>query len=98
MDITDLERTLRKVVILQGDRKHSGSCLKCGAELLEPFNDYHCCTKCTEHIEECQDHTAFNKAAFHDKGEKMPVKPGRVVVQSADILRQVIPMGAPTRK
>ena len=98
MDEAALNKTLKKVLITVGDRRHSGFCLKCGTDLLEPYNDYHCCTKCTTEVEECQDHTAFNKVNFTDKGEKMPVKPGRIVIQSSEILRQVIPMGAPTRK
>lgn len=31
-----------------GDRRNTGFCIKCGTELMVPWNDYQCCAKCTE--------------------------------------------------
>lgn len=37
-----------------GDRRNSGFCLECGADLITPWNHFQCCSKCTAYIEECQ--------------------------------------------
>lgn len=90
----EMNKVARKVVITLGDRRNSGFCIKCGDTLLEPFNDFQCCTGCTKTIHECQDHVAFAKQG----GKKMPLKHGGIVINKKDVLRQVAPLGVPTRK
>ncbi len=80
----------QNVIIKLGDRRHSGFCVAgCGALLMEPFNDYQCCLGCTEEVER-------NLAAYRVKRQKNK-KVGRIVVQSHQILRQVVPMGIPVK-
>ena len=37
-------------IILLGDRRNTGFCLKCGTDLVIPWNDYQCCTECTKFL------------------------------------------------
>jgi predicted nucleic acid-binding Zn ribbon protein len=63
-----------------GDRKNSGFCIRCGKDLLIPWNDYQCCPDCTEFL------------AYHKKlAENRKVKSTRVkkcVIPSYAIARQ----------
>lgn len=90
----EMQKVSRKVIVTYGDRKHSGFCIMCGTDLLEPINDFQCCSKCTKIIETCQDNVRTTKA----RGDKMPHLKGRVCINSGDVMRQVVPLGAPTRK
>ena len=33
-----------------GDRKNSGFCIRCGTDLLIPWNDFQCCDECTRFL------------------------------------------------
>lgn len=98
MNEEDLQNTLKSVMVQLGDRKHSGFCLQCGTDLLEPYNDYQACVECTKDIELAITETK-NKAKHYHKNLKkpMPKKDGRVVIQSHQILRQVKPLGVPVK-
>ena len=63
-----------------GDRRNSGFCLMCGADLITPWNNFQCCSKCTAYIEECQ------KAAIEKSKTPNRVKKG-VFIQKNNILR-----------
>jgi hypothetical protein len=63
-----------------GDRRNSGFCLMCGTDLLTPWNEFQCCSKCTAYIEECQV-AAIEKAKTPNRAKR------GVVVMSKDIAR-----------
>jgi len=71
------------MIIKPGDRIHTGFCLMCGADLIIPWNDYQCCTKCTGFIEECQAVTRRSKDKRRHKK----------FLNSGDIMRQALPIG-----
>ena len=52
-----------------GDRRNSGFCLMCGTDLITPWNNFQCCVKCTEYIEECQK-AAIEKAKTPNRAKK----------------------------
>jgi len=68
-----------------GDRKNSGFCIRCGKDLMIPWNDYQCCPDCTEFLK------------HHKKlAEKRKVKSARVkknIISSSTIMRQRKPIG-----
>jgi len=51
-----------------GDRRNTGFCIKCGTELIIPWNDFQCCPKCTEEL------TYHVKVAKKKKGKNRRVK------------------------
>ena len=77
----------REVIVTLGDRRNSGFCLKCGATLIQPWNDYQCCAECTEYIEKC-----LYQLELKNKQKKGKVG-GMKVVDRRNILRQVRPIG-----
>jgi hypothetical protein len=77
----------REVIVQLGDRRNSGFCLMCGTNLIEPWNDYQCCTKCTGVIK-------GNLAALKTK-QMGGVKTGSFVITKDKIARQVAPLGEP---
>ncbi len=79
----------QEVVVQLGDRRNSGFCLMCGTSLIEPWNDYQCCTKCTARIQE-----SLQIFAIKRKNRKSV---GSFQKKSTQILRQVEPMGVPIK-
>ncbi len=75
--------------LAMGDRLNSGFCLKCGAFLLLPWNDYQCCSGCTKAIEQAL-------AAFNHK-RRANRKVGSMRVHRAAINRQAVPIGVPVK-
>jgi len=65
-----------------GDRRNSGFCLMCGVDLITPWNNFQCCSKCTEYIEECQK-AAIEKAKTPNRAKK------GMVVRKGDFMRPV---------
>ena len=63
-----------------GDRRNSGFCLMCGADLITPWNEFQCCAKCTKYINECQV-AAIEKAKTPNRAKKA------VVIMSNDMDR-----------
>ena len=82
----------REVIVTFGDRRNSGFCLKCGSLLIQPVNDYQCCSECTEYIEWCL--KKLEHKARHAKKGKIG---GMRVVDRRNILRQVKPIGVPVK-
>jgi len=97
MNEAEMERTLKKVIVTFGDRKHSGFCLKCGTDILEPYNDYQCCVKCTRDIELAKVEQARKSKHYHGMGKITPPNDGKICIQSQDILRQAMPIGVPVK-
>jgi hypothetical protein len=71
------------VIIKPGDRLSTGFCLMCGTDLIVPWNDYQCCSKCTDKLE------YHKKVAQISKPRK---RKGRIL-KSKDVMRQVRPIG-----
>ena len=82
----------QEVIVTFGDRRNSGFCLKCGATLIQPYNDYQCCSECTEFIEGC-----LQKLAIKQKKSKSKKVGGMAVVDKRNVMRQVAPIGKPVK-
>ncbi len=82
----------REVIVKFGDRRHSGFCLQCGTLLVHPFNDYQCCTECTNYIEHCL--VELERKRGRAKDGKIG---GMQVLDKRNVLRQVVPMGIPVK-
>jgi len=82
----------QEVIVKLGDRRNSGFCLKCGTLLIVPFNDYQCCSECTEFIEHC-----LKKLEYKQKVSKDGKVGGMAVADKRNILRQAAPMGIPVK-
>jgi hypothetical protein len=85
------------VIVKYGDRKNSGKCLMCGTILLEPVNDYQCCTVCTEKIQKALYEFEKKQRKYTRRGKKMPKTSGRRVVSKCHIMRQAVPIGVPVK-
>lgn len=68
-----------------GDRRNTGFCMKCGTELMVPWNDYQCCAKCTEKIE------SIVRCTKNRQGKVKKVR--KQVVKSNAVMRQTKPIG-----
>jgi len=68
-----------------GDRRNTGFCMMCGADLLLPWNDYQCCPKCTEKL------AYIKKVTEQRKGKVRKVK--KNVLKSNTVMRQRKPIG-----
>jgi len=66
-----------------GDRRSTGFCIKCGTDLMIPWNDYQCCPECTEELE------YHKKVAEQRKGKA----PGKKIMPSRNIMRQYKRLG-----
>ncbi len=67
-----------------GDRRNTGYCLMCGTLLMiEPWNEYQCCPKCTEIIETVVKSTI---------AKKDPVPLGGKSILNKSIMRQLRPL------
>ena len=73
------------IIIKPGERIHSGFCLMCGTDLIIPWNDYQCCTECTNKLE------YHKKTAQMNKGKHRKKK--RNILMSDKVMRQVRPIG-----
>ena len=69
-----------------GDRLHSGFCLQCGTTLIEPINDFQCCSECTKKILEAQH-------KFEKKRKKTKKMNNKLVIHTHRIAKQVMPIG-----
>ncbi len=68
-----------------GDRRNTGYCLKCGTLLMvTPWNEYQCCSPCTEIIE------TVARRELTRKPKK--TGGGRMVILKPSIMRQLRPM------
>jgi len=77
------------MIDLLGDRLNSGFCLKCGALLMMPWNDYQMCGTCTGETERAL-------AAFYKK-RKLYKKVGSGRVHRGQIHKQMMPIGVPVK-
>lgn len=68
-----------------GDRRNTGFCMMCGTDLMIPWNDYQCCSKCTEKLSYIKKITEVRK----DKIRKV----GKNILKSNTIMRQRKPIG-----
>jgi len=73
------------LIELLGDRRNSGFCTMCGTDLLLPWNDYQCCSKCTGYIEHCKGVTS------QKKGKSRRVN--KTILTRKNIMRQIKPIG-----
>ena len=73
------------VIEIIGDRKNSGFCIRCGKDLLIPWNDYQCCDECTRFL-------VKHKKLAEGKREKSR-KVRKNVLSSRNIYRQRGPIG-----
>lgn len=71
-----------------GDRLHSGFCLQCGAVLIEPINDFQCCSECTKAIMKA-------KYEFEKKRKKTKKMNNKLVIHAHRIAKQIMPIGGP---
>lgn len=83
---------MREVIVTLGDRRNSGFCLKCGALLIQPYNDYQCCSKCTAYIQDCIKQLNIKKAKAKDGKVG-----GMRLIDNRNILKQVSPIGIPVK-
>ena len=67
-----------------GDRRSTGYCIKCGTDLIVPWNDYQCCAECTKEIE------YHKKTAEMNRGKKTSNKK---VLMSGFVMRQARRLG-----
>lgn len=74
-------------ILTMGDRRNSGFCLMCGTNLIQPWNDYQCCTKCTQTI-------VGNLQAFERK-RKRQKKVGMRSAKAHQVKKQNVPIGVP---
>ena len=74
-------------LIRMGDRRNSGFCLMCGTNLIQPWNDYQCCSDCTRTITE-------NLQAFERK-RKRQKSVGMRSAKTHQIKIQAVPIGVP---
>ncbi len=82
----------QEAIVKLGDRRHSGFCLGCGTTLIQPANDYQCCSECTGEIEH-----ALGKLEHKRKMAKDGKVGGMQVLDKRNILRQAVPMGIPVK-
>jgi hypothetical protein len=75
---------------LLGDRRNTGFCLMCGTDLILPWNDYQCCTKCTERLVGCR------KTVENRKTKRTNVK--KTIVHRGLIAKQRKPIGGIPRE
>ena len=66
-----------------GDRRNSGFCMMCGTDLIVPWNDYQCCSKCTQYIEQSVKTIRMSKDTRRHKRS----------ISSRDVMRQIKPIG-----
>ena len=71
-----------------GDRLNSGFCLKCGALLFQPWNDYQCCSGCTNDILKAL-------TAFEYKRKKRRYMDKVLLVHKKYVAKQIMPIGVP---
>jgi predicted amidophosphoribosyltransferase len=71
------------VIIRPGDRRNTGFCLMCGTDLIVPWNDYQCCSGCTDKLEYHKKFAEMNKSK----------KRNRTILKSKEIMRQIKPIG-----
>jgi len=81
----------KEVIVQLGDRRGSGFCLKCGTDLIVPWNDYQCCAECTKYIEHC-----LLELKYKNQRKKGKVG-GMRAVDRRNIMRQVRPLGVPVK-
>ncbi len=75
----------QEVIVQLGDRRNSGFCLACGTTLIQPWNDYQCCSNCTRSIQESLHQFELKRRKQKSVGSRM--------VKSEQILRQITPVG-----